>query len=302
MIKQAYDIGGWEDLGQAGEGKNLTTYRCISYNEHVCDNEMRLLVLESSALLTKATAALEKEASEPLIKEIEKKEFACEADAQKEYNRFVAQKELKLFNTIPEITRHTIEKWPRGRRSLESKPVVSNIYRVRIAQIGYNIKACRQYIQNESCFVLISNITDETITNIDLLKTYKGQHVVENSFRHLKEPSLASVIYLKNPKRIKGLEMLLNFALLLRAIIQHRLREGLKAHDEANPDTPIHAGWAGRPLKNPTFKLLYEHSINCKYEREDEGEYSFTWPNEKTKQIVLRILSLMGLTLTSVMQ
>lgn len=304
MTARAYERDNWEDLGQMAEGKKSVTYRGVSYNEHICGTAMRLLVVESSALLEKSEAALEKEEAGlgPLIREMEKKEFVCAEDAEKEYSRFVKRRELKLFKPEMQIVRHTKEKWPRGRRNEKTKPVVSETYQIRIPAVRRNEDACRQYIQNASCFVLISNITDENITDTDLLKTYKGQYVVENSFRQLKGPSLASVIYLKNPTRIKALEMLLSFALLIRALIQYRLRDGLKTYQKENPDTLIYAGWAGRPLKNPTFKLFYEHSVNCRFEREARGEYSFTWPDAETKQLVVPLLSLMGLTPASVLQ
>jgi hypothetical protein len=131
----------------------------------------------------------------------------------------------------------------------------------------------------------------------DLLRTYKGQHVVENSFRMLKSPQLASVIYLKDRTRIQALTMLLTFSLLLRAIIQYRLREGLSAFEEEHPDKEIRAGWGGRPLKSPTFKLLYEHSINCCFEREDHDEYTFAWPSIETRSRVEPLLGLLGLRL-----
>jgi len=130
------------------------------------------------------------------------------------------------------------------------------------------------------------------------------QHLkhAQNSFRSLKSPQLASVIYLKNQTRIQALNMLLTFSLLLRALIQYRLREGLKTFKEEHPNEEIYAGWAGRPLKNPTFKLLYEHSINCCFERECMGKYSFSWLSLDTRERVEPLLRLMNLSLELLLQ
>jgi hypothetical protein len=92
---------------------------------------------------------------------------------------------------------------------------------------------------------------------------YKGQVVVEDSFRLLKSPQVGSVVYLKDPGRIGVLSMLLVFSLLVCAFIVYRLREGLRIFRERNPKGSLRVGWSGRELVSPTFKLLYEHAFNC---------------------------------------
>lgn len=91
--------------------------------------------------------------------------------------------------------------------------------------------------------------------------------------------------------------MLLTFSLLVRAIIQYRLREGLREYQERNPEEELHAGWGNRPLKNPTYKLLYEHGSNCYFEKEGIREYSFAWPSVETRDRMTVLLELMGVTL-----
>ena len=304
IIERAYASGDWEGIGPIGGGKDASSYRCVSFIESVCGTPTRLLAAESSALAAKAEQTLDKEKMklEPLISGLEKKKFACRADAEKEYGRFLAQKELKLFDCIKDITETIEEKWPRGRRGNNTRPAVVTTYQIRIKEVVRNPEACRRYLQNKSCFVVISNVIDENVANRELLEAYKGQHVVENSFRQLKSPNLASVVYLKNPKRIAALTMLLTFSLLIRALIQYRLRDGLQKHIEQNPDVPIYAGWGGRELKNPTFKLLYEHSANCYYERERQGEYLFEWPFSETRRYVEQLLALMGISVATLLQ
>ncbi|MCL1809459.1 MAG: IS1634 family transposase [Clostridiales bacterium] len=303
MIEKAYEEGAWEDLGQLGSGKKASSYRSQSFSGPVCGGPVRLLVLESSALMAKAELSLEKEAAKlgPIVKALEKKTFACREDAEKEYGRFEKLKELKLFSCTAKIQEETLKKWPRGRRNAATRPTVAQTYRVKAEKVGRDEEACLRHVRNESCFVIISNITDKTTTDRELLETYKGQYAVENSFRQLKGPSLASVIYLKNPKRIQALTMILSFSLLLRALIQHRLRAGLAKRQKDCPGEPVYAGWNGRELKNPTFKLLYEQAANCFYEREKLGEYSFIWPHAEAQYIVGSLLLLMGETVGSIL-
>lgn len=300
MIERAYQSKQWEDMGQLSEEKDASHYRGISYIETICDTPMRLLVLESSSLAEKAEKHLlkEEEKLKPLIRELEKKLFKCEADAQIEIERFKALSKLKLFNCVFYIEKKVKEKYPVGRKKQNAQPEIKETFHIRVQEIKRNEKTCIEYLHRESSFVLISNVIEE-VSNHDLLKTYKGQQVVENSFRLLKGPSVASVIYLKNPQRIQALSMILTFSLLIRAIIQYLLREGLKKHNEENPDIKLQVGWGNRPLISPTYKLFFEHAYVCCFEREGFGEYSFAWPSIETKLRVATLLDLMGLTLES---
>jgi len=303
IIAQAYTNDQWNTIGAVTEGKNATQYKSSSHIENICGAPMRLLVLESDTLKHKAEQTIEKKetALAPLLKAIEKKQWKCQPDAEMERQQFLARKELALFNCDLQIEKRTKEQWPRGRHSATTKPTIKETYHLKVQTITRSEQACQEFLQRESCFVLISNITDD-MSDEDLLKIYKGQQIVENSFKMLKSPQLASVIYLKDQKRIQALTMLLTFSLLLRALIQYRLRDGLKTFKETNPDTEIRAGWGGRILESPTYKLLYEHSINCCFEREHEGQYSFTWPSAVTQSRVEPLLMLIGLPLEKIIQ
>ncbi|WP_373262907.1 hypothetical protein [Hungatella hathewayi] len=149
--------------------------------------------------------------------------------------------------------------------------------------------------------MLISNAPGQ-YSDRELVETYKGQQVVENSFRELKSLSMASVVYLKNTDRIEALGMLLTFSLLIRAIIQYRLREGLREYQEKNPEGELRVGWGNRPLKNPTYRLLYEHSVNCYFEKEGCREYSFAWPTVETKERMSILLELLGIGLEELVE
>ncbi|MDR1992796.1 MAG: hypothetical protein LBQ98_04760 [Nitrososphaerota archaeon] len=73
--------------------------------------------------------------------------------------------------------------------------------------------------------VLASNALDKSDGEIAL--AYVGQFVVECSFKALKSPQVASVIYLKTPRRIGVLSMVLVFALLVCALIEYLVAGGV---------------------------------------------------------------------------
>jgi transposase len=296
MIEKAYDEGCWEDYGKLAPGEKASSYRGVSFTEAVCGHNMRLLVIESSSLVVKAQMSIEKEKVklEPMVKALKKKTFACKADAEAEADALARSKHAKLFIITPQIERNVKEVWQRGRRKATTTPKIVETFRVADVEISNDEEICKLFMQNESCFVLISSVLDG-MDNRELLATYKGQQVVENSFRQLKHPQLASVMYLKSPQRLKALSMVLSFSLLIRAVIQHRMREGLSKFREENPGAKLKVGWNGRELANPTYMLLYEHSFDCYFEREERGKYSFEWPYVESEERVGALLSLMGL-------
>ncbi len=299
MILRAYETGQWEDMGSFNEGKTATSYQSQGFSETVCGAEMRFVVLESSLLKDKVEKALKKELLEIKSegKQLEKKVFRCEADVAEEIKRFNHSKRMSRYECVWEAAKQIVEKWPKGRRGPNTKPVkVEESWQIKIKEICPREVECENYRKIESCIVLISNAA-EKYSDIQLVKTYKGQHVVENSFRSLKSPSIASVIYLKTPARIEALSMLVTFSLLIRAILQYRLRQGLKKFEEANPGKKLCVGWGDRPLKNPTYRLLFEHCINCYFEREGFREYSYAWPSVETRFRVTALLALLEVDL-----
>lgn len=129
----------------------------------------------------------------------------------------------------------------------------------------------------EECFVLIKNVNPEECEMREVLGIYKNQMVVEIDFRLLKEPCIASVIYLKTPERIQSLAMLLHVSLLLRTLIQYKLRKGIK---EYPADKLPRVGRNGRKLQqNITTRFLIEELRNQGFVEDEEGTYKLIFIN-----------------------
>ena len=298
LIQQAYAQRDWQELGRYHDGKTASHYQGINFTEPVHGHLTRLLVVQSSSLLGKVEQQIEKErlSLAKLVKDLEKKRFKCIPDVKAEWQRLCSHKNARLFTSAYEIETISTEKWPRGRRSPETRPLgMETSYQIKVTNIAENPSTATVFRQTESCFVLISNV-GEVIDDCQLLGIYKGQQIVENSFQLLKEPCLASVIYLKNENRIRALTLLLSTSLLIRSIIQYRMRQGLKEYAEQNPDQPLRAGWGHKPLQAPTFKLLFEYSRNNYYQKIGADEYSFDFDSNDNEFLVCTLLNLMKLT------
>ncbi|MCL2323780.1 MAG: IS1634 family transposase [Oscillospiraceae bacterium] len=299
VIEKAYENKQWEDIGSIADGKKAAKYEVAEISENVYGYDTRLLVVYSTALESTVEEGIEKskEKLEKLIKDTQKKKYECREDAEKELIQFKkAHKKLNLHDCECRIEEEIKETKANGRPSNNNpKPVtITTSYKIVIKITGENPKKVEKYRHNKSCFVLISNVDKDRLDSKELLETYKGQIVVETSFRYFKEGSLASVIFLKDPIRITGLIMLLNVSLLIRGLIQYSMRKGLKEYKKENPNDELRIGWNGQPLKAPTFKLFYKASEDNYFVKEGDEKYIINYYSDFNKLQVGMLLKFMG--------
>ncbi|MFG6356171.1 MAG: hypothetical protein K1W26_05000, partial [Acetatifactor sp.] len=112
-----------------------------------------------------------------------KKVFMCQADAEVEIRRFEKQPCVGLFQCQFSIEKEIKEKWPRGRRKADTQPEIEERYHLKPGEITINDRERDKYLQKASCIVLISNVREEEQGDAELVRIYKGQQTVENSFR-----------------------------------------------------------------------------------------------------------------------
>ncbi len=237
-----------------------------------------------------------REQAAAILKATEKKDFKCRPDAVEEVKRMRKDPVFKYFTVDVEYTEEQHERWPRGRRGANTKPLeVTTIVRVVFKGLRPHQERVQSFLEKKSCLVLISNVPEERFNDRDLLAAYKGQRVVENNFRQLKMPALGSVIYLKNPDRIKGLVMVLHVALLVRALIELQLRRGHAAWQEAHPGEKLMAGWGSKALTNPTYHQFYDKSKGIYLEKTGYESYVIYGTDDPDYRKALIFLDLLKL-------
>lgn len=305
MIRQAYQPdSAWQDLGTFGQGKNASRYQGQLFQEQIEDKTVQLLVLQSSSLAEKAEESLIQEQNELLTQArvLQKKVFYCEADVDEELKRFRKDARLVRYTDTWETAVSTIEHWPRGRRAKNSQPTsTTSQYQLVFKALTPQADAIRQYREDNSCLVLIAYVP-ESYGARDILAAYKGQQEVENSFRLLKTPAVASVIYLENEQRIMGLTMLLHVALLIRALIQYRMRKGYAAWLDEHPGQHLAIGWANQKPKSLTYKMFFDHSRGIYYLWETNGSFTLSYASQENFDKIDSYLSLMGLGLQDLLE
>jgi transposase len=112
--------------------------------------------------------------------------------------------------------------------------------------------ALLQWQQLEGVYVLKTNLSKRQRSLAEVLGTYREQSQVERRFHHLKGPLAVAPMFLKNPQRIAGLLCVLVWALMVLALMERRVRRGLKGK-------PLHGLYPeGRPSPAPTGPAILE--------------------------------------------
>ncbi|WP_220017618.1 IS1634 family transposase [Candidatus Rhabdochlamydia oedothoracis] len=94
-----------------------------------------------------------------------------------------------------------------------------------------NQEKINNILNKKGRFILATNELDsEGYKDKQILEEYKEQQNVEGGFRFLKDPwFMVDSIFLKLPRRIEALMMIMTLCLMIYNIGQYRLREQLKA-------------------------------------------------------------------------
>ena len=128
------------------------------------------------------------------------------------------------------------------------------VYQIK-GNIASQIEPRTQQLERKSCFILATNQLDwNALSNEKLISVDKEQQKVERGFRFLKYPMfMASTLFLKSPKRIMALMMVMTLCLLIYSALQYRIREVLKVHGATIPNQK------GEAISNPTARWVFKY-------------------------------------------
>jgi transposase len=176
--------------------------------------------------------------------------FACEEEAQKALDDFSKKRPLI------EIANEQLIAVPHydtsGRPKKGQKPS-SFTYKIE-GNLVVLLAEHQRRIERKSCYILATNQLDmEKLSPQDMINKYKDQQKVERGFRFLKDPLfMASTLFLKSPKRIMALTMIMTLSLLIYAALEYRIREALKQSENQFPNQK------GETISNPTIRWIFQ--------------------------------------------
>jgi len=249
----------WQDLGALSEELSTPKRKPAHYHgfETIVDLYgiwYRGLVVHSDAYderrKKKLERALEQDKAEVerIASEQEKIEYACAPDAQAAVSRLPKGRFHELIGQIEEKPIYTA-----GRPKTDGTRTIKRItYRLKISLQPRKNTIARAR-KEAGCFVLITNEPEESaggLSSKELLRAYQDQHSVEQNFGFLKDPVIVNALFLKSPRRIESLGLILVLALMVWRLMERTMRITLK-----ESGLKI-TGWNNRQTSRPTSFMM----------------------------------------------
>lgn len=253
-------IGGTRELILAASGEWLETRPERAYTV-LCSSyggvKQRWLVVYTQAAHGRAEQTVNKQhlkqsqAEYKAFSALAKRSFACAADAEAALAHL--QKTLKVV-ALHEARIVEVNGFKgKGRPGKGRKPdVVSYCVEAGVASV---LETRRSKIQQKSCFIIASNQLEESqLSHEELLDYYTpGQQKVERGFRFLKDPwFMANTLFLKSPKRIMALMMIMTLCLLVYGALEYRIRQTLEQGQQTFPTQ------LGTTTAKPTARWVFQ--------------------------------------------
>jgi len=258
-IRHAVESDDWDEVGVISDepvtkNRKPATYRARETSVTLYGTQYRAVVVHSDAHDERRRKKVSKQIDSDrtllmsMKKEQEKIDYACLADAQAAAQR------------IPPGLFHTVEARPEPRPSYQrGRPKADGSRTLRNMRYGVHIefnldeKLVDKARREAGCFVLITNTLAEgtgALPARELLTLYKDQNMVEQNFGFLKDPVFVNALFLKSPRRIEALGLILVLALMIWRLMERTMRLNLAASQQKI------TGWQKRQTSRPTSFMM----------------------------------------------
>ena len=284
-INKAWQQANFQEIGTCisnpDSKKNASQYKISSFDVAIGISEWRLIVVYSSELEKLKIANAKRNHPkykikiEKLSNKLSKIKFQSEDEAKVAGEIFVAKNfTLKApFKWEMKVDKTVIEKYlKKGKPTENSEKVTIIEYTVIVKVLDVDKDIYEKWLREEACFVLVTNVPKERLTDEAILREYKAQWVVEDKFKFLKRPVVLGPVWLQKKERISGLIFVLLLSVLTSLYISYRIDASLKNDNKAKEETPpkekVFANKTsqvgkrfltsdGRLVERPTYKVIY---------------------------------------------
>lgn len=190
----------------------------------------------------------EKEVADELRK-LARRSFDCQPDAEKALTQLLKQYRYLQLDQVQYSSKNKSE----GRGRPKTGQPLKKVWKVK-ATAKREPKAIEKKEAQLGKFILATNNLDrEELPASEILPHYKNQQQPEKGFRFLKSPlCMVDALYLNKPERIEALAMVMCLALMVYALGERKLRQGLQEVDETIPNQK------GKPTDKPTLRWIFQ--------------------------------------------
>jgi transposase len=234
-------------------------YRIAQIESNYGGVDQRWMVVHSEELqkaagerLQRHLARREKELGRELSRLV-RKTFACQADATEAAEAFAAE-HLENHHRLANPRIVTVARY--GKRGRPAKGAEPEEIRYRIkTELKRDEKSIGEELERSGRYILATNVLSEReeLTNDELLAEYRGRQSVERGFRFLKDPLFfASSMFVKTPRRVAAIAMVMGLCLLVYALGERSLRQAL----EQSGASIRHQ--RGNPTQRPTLRWVFQ--------------------------------------------
>jgi transposase len=247
VIEQCLSMGNWQPYDEQSRYQRIDL--C-----HYGIQQRWLVVYSESAYqrvcktLSKAQTREQEKITKQLF-HLQAQRFETETSARDALDKIVQKLNYHKLGTV-QLTQH-IKYASRGKPKADS--AINGIeWQISGTIISDDIKLTSKQ-HHEACFVIGTNIPDIELSDVEVIKGYKGQGAVERGFSFLKSPVFfVSSLFVKKPSRIEGLLMVMTLALLVYSIAQRRMRNQLSMIGETLPNQ------IKQPTSRPTLRWIFQ--------------------------------------------
>lgn len=255
-ITQAVQAENWEEIGAISEtpttrNRKPASYKTFETTVTLHGKQYRVIVVHSDAYDKRRQKKVDKQINKDLddtlkLKyELEKIDYACLPDAEAAIGRMRSGSLHKLRATTQERPQYH-----RGRPKQDGARSLKEMRYGLSVEVEVDEEAIAKLRDEAGCFVLITNTAREKLDTKEALSVYKEQHMVERNFGFLKDPVFVNALFLKSPKRIEALGLVLVLALMIWRLLEREMRMSLAA--EGSKIT----GWVKRETSRPTSFMM----------------------------------------------
>ena len=262
VIKEAVQKDSWKDIGVIAKTKPTKKRPAAYYRSYETEVTLygeiyRAVVIHSSAHDRRRQKRIERKLLEERktltgkCNEISKLDYFCREDAEAAAKR-LSEESCTYYEINTQVEEKPI--YGKGRPRKDGFREVKEMRYVVSADIVEGVVAVSTFREEAGCFVLITNVPKVTeekeYDSKAILEAYKDQYGIEQDFGFLKDPVIVNSVFLKKPKRIEVLGLILLTSLLIWRLMERSMRQYVEQTGEKLP------GWDHKPTDRPTSFMM----------------------------------------------